>query len=202
MSIISTDSRIEKELESLYVPTLSAMMQISEAQAKKAVRNMIKLAKEEQKKEKMENVPKNFGNFLLNKENTDEKIKIKFAKKRKEGVRDEDIKWWFNMHDLERRMLLIIDDITRKAMFEKFIESGKNEKEAAIEIRRFQPMYGNPDDNTHTSGVDSPLPFELKNRINKYVESKISNPEQFKSEILKSSSFNAYIRNQIRKNCL
>ena len=198
MGLFSSSSGIEKELEELYVPIISAMIQIPQAQAKKEVRNIIKQIKEGQKQEGTDNIPKKFGDYLLEKEKTDEKTKTKFAKKRQEGIQDEDIKWWFNMHDLARRMLLKVDDITRLAMFKKFKQDGKNAKEAATEIRRYQPMYGNPEDNTHTSGEDRPLPYELKDRINKYVESRTSNPEQFKTEFLRSSTFNAYIREQIR----
>ena len=186
----------------MYVPMFIVMMQMPQAQAKKEVCDIIRQIKEEQKKEGTDNIPENFGDYLLEKEKTDEKTKIKFAKKRQEGVQDQDIKWWFNMHDLERRMLLKIDDLTRMTMFTQFLQDGKNEKEAVTEIHKYQPIYGDSNDNTHTSGEDRPLPYELKDRINKCVESSTFNTEQFKVKILKSPTFNAFIREQIRNNNL
>jgi len=199
MSLFSSVSDIEKELEELYTPMFSVIMQMSNDQAKKAACDIIKQIKEEQKQEGTGNVPKNFSDYLLEKEKIDEKIKIKFSKKRQEGVRDEDIKWWFNLHDLKRRMLLKVDDIIRLTMFKHFKQGGKNSEEAVMEIRKYQPMYGDPDDTTHTSGEDRPLPYELKDRINKYIVSRTGDREKLKIELLRSSSFNAYIREKIRK---
>ena len=45
------------------------------------------------------------------------------AKKRAEGVRDEDIRWWWSMHDLERRMMIKVDDISRLALYIKLRET-------------------------------------------------------------------------------
>jgi len=198
MSLFSSSLSIEKELEKLYVPMFAAMTQTSETTARESFYIIIKQIKEEQIREGTDKLPKNYGDYLLEKESADERIKTSLNKKRKEGVKNEDIKWWFNMHDIERRMLLKIDDITRMAMFKKYKEDGKSGEEAVNEIRRYQPFFGNPDDNTNTSGEDRPLPYELKDRINKHGEKHASDPEKFKLELLKYSSMNAYVREQIR----
>jgi len=130
-------------------------------------------------------------------------------KKRDEGVRDEDIRWWWNMNDIERRMMLKNDEISRLALFMKERESNStiteelSIKKAGNEVRKFHPIYGNPKNTTHAKGNDRPLPAELKDRINIYVEKRFkSNPEKYKKDIESSSTFNALIRKEIKANNL
>jgi len=67
-------------------------------------------------------------------------------------------------------------------------------------LRKHRAIFGNPDDITDITGKDRPLPYELKDRINIYIENKSQKePEQFKKDIEKSSSFNALIRKEIKK---
>lgn len=199
MGLFSTTSPIEKHLEEIYVPMFQGMMGIDASQAKKQFRDIITQIKEEQKQEGTTNLPKNLGDDFLEREKTDEKTRVKFEKKRRDGVKDEDIRWWYNMDDMERRMLLKVDDLTRMAMFMQFLQNGKNEKEAATEIRRYHPMYGDPDDTTHTKGDDRPLPYELKDRINIYIEKRAKkDPDKYKKEIENSSTFNSLIRREVK----
>jgi len=137
----------------------------------------------------------------LEKESDDEKIRSVLEKKRKEGVRDQDIRWWFNMHDLERRILLKVDDVNRHSLFTKLRrEDGLIEDEAAKRVRKSYPIFGDPDDTTHTSGEDRPLPYELKDRINRYVAKRMrTDPETFKKQMEESSSFNALIREEVKR---
>jgi Dihydroxyacid dehydratase/phosphogluconate dehydratase len=141
------------------------------------------------------------ADFLLERESSDEKIKSSLAKKRKEGVRDEDIQWWFNMDDLERRILLKLDDVTRHALFTKLREEdGLSEGEAAKGVRKSYPVFGDPDDTTVATGEDRPLPYELKDRIRSFVKKRMQrDPEAFKKEIKGSSSFNALIRREVKE---
>lgn len=71
--------------------------------------------------------------------------------------------------------------------------------EAAIQIRKFYPIYGDSNDTTHTTGDDRPLPYELKDRIDVYIEKRVKeNSEKYKSEVQQSSTFNALIRKEIK----
>lgn len=73
-------------------------------------------------------------------------------------------------------------------------------EEAAVKVRKSYPMYGDPEDTSNTSGEDRPLPYELKNRVNNYIEKKaLSDPEGMKTQLEQSSSFNALARDEIRK---
>lgn len=199
--LFGSSSDIEKQLEELYVPMLQMKMGISSLQAVDIFHDMLKQVKEESLKEDTSSLPQNFGNILLEKEFTDEKIRSMLAGKRKDGVRDEDIRWWWNMHDLERRMMVIVDDWSRLTVFNKLTEKdGFSEDEAAKRVGRSFPIFGDSEDTTHTIGDDRPLPYELKDRINIYVEKRShTDPEKFKKEIEDASTFNALIRKEIKK---
>lgn len=142
---------------------------------------------------------KNVGDTLLEKEKTSGKMNQNFENKRKEGVRDEDIRWWFNLNDIERRMMLKIDDIAKATLYTSLLESQKYSIEKALtEISKYHPVYGDLNDERNGKGNDRPLPLELKDRINIYIEKQgVGNPE-FKKEIDASSTFNALIRKEIR----
>jgi len=193
-------SNIEKQLEQLYV-TIFQEKGISPTEAKKTVRRLLKEAKEEAKREGILGLPQNLGDIFLEKETTDEKYKSMLAKLRSEGVRDEDIKCWWNMHDLERRMMQKADFMDRFALFKKFREEDRlTEEQAAKRVGEIFPIFGDPDDTTLSTGEDRPLPYELKDRINIYVEKRSqTDPKQFKGEIEESSSFNALVRKEIEK---
>jgi hypothetical protein len=63
----------------------------------------------------------------------------------------------------------------------------------------FRPPFTDPDNTTYTKGDDRPLPCELKNRIDIYIEKRAqTDPEKYKKEIEQSSTFNALIRKEIR----
>jgi len=137
----------------------------------------------------------------LDKESTDEEAKSYLAKMRKEGVTDEDIRWWWNRHDLERRMITAADEWFQYALYLKLIkEDGLSRNEAAKRIRKFYPIYGDPDDTSVMAGEDRPLPIELKLRVNIYMtRRRQADSEQFIKDLEESSSFNALIRREIKK---
>lgn len=193
-------SAIEKKLEGIYIPMFQTTMGMTPSQAKRHFKDILKQAKASSEMEGTSKLPLNYGDIRLEKESTHDGIRSILTKLRNEGVRDEDIRWWWNMHDLERRMMTAVDEISRLALFTRVIEDGHTPDEAAKEVRKHHPMFGVPDDTTHTSGKDSPLPVELKDRINIYVQERsLTAPEQFKKDIEESSTFNALIREEIEK---
>jgi hypothetical protein len=135
---ISTD--MEKLIEDRYVFIFQEIAGMSPLQAKSAFHDIIQEAKKESLKEDSSDIPENVGDFILEKESSDEKIRFILAKKRNEGVRDQDIRWWFNMHDLERIILLKVDDVSIRSLFAKLIEQdGLSEDEAEKEMRKRYP---------------------------------------------------------------
>lgn len=199
--VLKTSTDMEKQIEDRYIPMFLEIVGMSPSQAKSAFHDIIEEAKEESLKEDSADLPQNVGDFLLEKEATDETIRSILAVKRREGVRDQDIRWWFNMHDFERKILLKSDDVSTRSLFTKLRErDGLSEDEAAKEVRKRYPLFGDPDDTAYASGEDRPLPYELKGRIDNYVEKRIhTDPETFKKEIQGSSTFNAFIREEVKK---
>jgi len=142
-----------------------------------------------------------------------ENIRKKLPKILKEGVREEDFKWWWNLNDVERNMMIIDDDISKYQAYcfeieksNKLMEENPTEA-AAKKVRKSFPIYGNPygkpDDTTQETGDDRPLAIELKNRINIYIEKRSKeNPEQLRRDLEQSSTFNALIRKEIRAGVL
>ena len=201
-SLFGSSSNIEKELEECYIPMMEKMMNMSSQEAKDTFRNFLKKAKDDAMKDRTANLPADFGDCLLRVESTDIKVKRMLEKKRMEGVTNNDIRWWYNMHYLERNMMLTIDNWMRYAYYGNLIENyGINEEEAMKQLRKTHPMFGDTEDTTHTTGEDRPLPFELKDRTNIFLEktakSSPANLEKYKKEIEESSSYNAFVRKQI-----
>lgn len=81
--IFGVSSDIEKQLEQFYVPMFQTMMGVSLSEAKSVFHNLLKQAKEESIKEDTSNLPEYFGNFLLEREVSDEKIAKMLSKKRR-----------------------------------------------------------------------------------------------------------------------
>jgi hypothetical protein len=197
--LFGSSSDIEKQLEALYVPMFQMMMGMTLTQAKSTFHDLYKQAENEAKNEDSINLPMNLGDILLEKESIDEGIKSMLAKRRKEGVRDEDIRWWMNRHELERKMMTKVDELTGVALLIKLKKDGCSKDEIAMRIKKSRPIYGDPDDTSTSTGDDRPLPFELKDRINIYLEKRSrSDPDSYKKEIENSTSFNALIRKEIK----
>ena len=105
------------------------------------------------------------------------------------------------MHDLERRIMLKLDDWFKFPLFMKLIQQdGLNEKEAFNRVKKFHPMYGDPDDPSQPIGDDKVLPRELMNRVNRYIgKRELIDKDEIKKEIEDSSSFNAFVRKEIKR---
>jgi hypothetical protein len=197
---IYLNSDIEKKLEDLYVPKLQ-MMGMTPIQAKGVFTDLLKKAKEESVEEGTWNLPENFGDILLEKESTDGKIKSWLAMKRNEGVRDQDIRAWWNLHDLERRISVEFDELGSSTQFFRLKDEDRiSEEEATKAVGRFFPTYGDPNEVCFTTGDDRPLPYELKGRVDKYLERVAQvDKEAWKGEVQGTSTLNAFIRKEIKK---
>ena len=104
---------IKKTLERTYIPQLMDVMDISLPQAQVTFGELLRQARQESSDMKTANLPENYGYQLLEREAADEKIREMLERKRSDGVKNEDILWWWNMHDLERRMMLKVDEQRR-----------------------------------------------------------------------------------------
>lgn len=194
-------SEIEKRLEPQYVSFFQETMSMPEEVAREIFKALAQQQTEDARREGTDRFPESFGDILLEREKTDEKVRDAFASKRAEGVTDEDISLWWNMHDLERRMICKVDEMNRILLFEKLLQqNGVTELEAARMVAKRFPVYGDPSHLVLDNDDDRPLPFELKWRVNRYLAKRTkANPDKYQEEIEASTSLNALLRNALRR---
>lgn len=186
-------------------------------EANKMANDMFETAMQKSRQEGTLNFPKNLGDIILGEADTDDPeiqefvshVRNNLATKKEEGVTDNDIKWFWNMDDIERRMMEEFSNNSRWALFIKtfFENSHLGEEEAAdraaAKVRKYHPFYGNPKDGSYSkktgTGInDRPLPYELRDRVSSYISS-IEDENSFNKEIQESSTFNALIRKKIHE---
>jgi hypothetical protein len=191
----------EKRLEPQYVSFFQESMNMPEEIAREIFKAFSQDLKDAAHREGTERLPESFGEILLEREQTDEQVRNAFAPKRAEGVTDEDIALWWNMHDLERRMICKVDEMNRILLFEKLVKSSDvKEPEAARMVAKRFPIYGDPEHLILDTEDDRPLPFELKWRINRYMmERTTADPDEFREEVEASTSLNALLRTALRQ---
>ncbi len=191
----------ERRLEPQYVSFFRESMSMPEEIAREIFKALAEEQKEAARREGTDRLPELFGEILLEREKTDEKVRNAFARKRAEGVTDEDIALWWNMHDLERRMICKVDEMNRILLFEKLVQdSGTTEQVAAQMVAKRFPIYGDPDHLVLETDDDRPLPFELKWRVNWYItERRKADPDGFREEAEASTSLNALLRKAVRQ---
>ena len=191
----------EKRLEPQYVSYFQESMSMPEEVAREIFKTFAEEQKEAAKREGTDRLPELFGEILLEREQTDEKVRNAFAPKRAEGVTDEDIALWWNIHDLERRLICKVDEMNRILLFEKLVTGdGMTEPEAARMVAKRFPIYGDPDHRVLDADDDRPLPFELKWRVNRYVtESTKADPDEFQKEVDDATSLNALLRGALKR---
>jgi len=192
----------EKRLEPRYVTHFRESMGMPDGVAHEIYKILVQEQKEAARREGTDRLPQSFGEILLGREKTDEIVREAFAPKRADGVSDEDIALWWNMHDLERRMICRVDEMNRIMLFEKLMqESGATEPETARIVARRFPIYGDREHLVLGTDDDRPLPFELKWRVNRYISERTqSDPDGFWKETEASTSLNALLRRALRQN--
>lgn len=197
--LFSSRSDYERQLEDTHAQMFQSMMGIPASEARRTARDMIRDAKEELKRSDAANLPRDYGDQLLQRESTDPSVKEQFAGKRQEGVTDADIRWWWNLPAIERVLMEKVDGLQRYAICVKQSGESHTPEQAAVALRKVHPMYGDPADTSETTGDDRPLPYELKDRVNAYIRKRMQDdPATYKKDIAKSSTFNALIRRGIR----
>ncbi|MFA6428697.1 MAG: hypothetical protein WCW02_04140 [Candidatus Buchananbacteria bacterium] len=186
-------SPTERQLEKHYIEMFINTVGLPPTEATKTVKDIIAKAKQIIKQTGEDKFPADIAERII----SDPKMGPAYERRIKEGVRDEDIRWWWNLQPLERHVMLQVDELHRMALFIEKMKEGKSAEEAAAIGRKYHPMFGDTNDTTHTSGDDRPLPEELKDRINIYIE-KRGKTEEFKQDIEKSTTLNALIRKEIK----
>lgn len=191
------ESDLENQLVDMYATMKSSVLGLSKGEGQKMAMQMLISAKAKVKQYGFDKLPQNFGDTILQKEKEDPKF-MNMHVKRNDGVQDADIKWFWNMHPLERCMLEIDDETARLTAYMHHSESGMSGENAGKEVRKFHPMFGTPEDTQHTQGDDRPLPVELKDRINKWLEKNTTDPQAFKDRLSRYSTMNSFVRAEIK----
>ena len=190
---------LKREMEKTYIPQLMEVMDISLPQAQVTFAKLFEEARQESSDLGTSRLPEDYGNLLLSREEEDEKTRSMLASRKNEGVTDEDVLWWWNMHDLERRMMLKVDEQRRTTQYLRYRQAGLSKDEAGVRVRTYYPAYGDPDERPETSPEDNHLPPELKRRIDLYVQKRLeADGQSLKEELEASSTFNALVRREIR----
>ena len=119
-------------------------------------------------------------------------------KARQEGATEDDIRRWWNRSDLQRHMICWIEDAAvRVPMYKTAKEHGLSDEEAEEKVRQLFPVYGDPEDESSGAGDDRPLPHELRDRVQSYRKQQPG--EELQRRLEDYSSFNALVRDEIRK---
>lgn len=206
MGIFSSLSEREKEVLEKYASDLVGMG-ISRGELKE----MIIQIREESVKEGTDQLPSNYGDILLRDSEIKADVKARINKKREDGVRDEDIQWWWNMSDTERRLIQKIDQVTRLSVLMQKAQEGYSPAEVMKFVAKFFTMYNEMPPQVDISnftegdkkmyyGEDRYLPLELHNRVDLFLRKKQAAGlvEAVKNESGRYSSFNAFVRDKIR----
>jgi hypothetical protein len=197
------ESDLERELEKQYVHTLH-LMGLPPPEARRAFWQLLDEIKKESLGTGAATIPKNFGDRLLERELIDDRVKALLEKKRAEGVTDHDIRWWWNMSHLERALMAKLDQLNRQLLIRQFIEDQElSPEEATRKLRTYDPVFGEVDETTTGSVDDKPLPYELKERVRRYVQRRaILDAAALTRDIEGSSSFNHLVRKELKRGSL
>lgn len=124
------------------------------------------------------------GNALLSAAHRGDPAAIaKVAAYRAEGATDADIRSWWNLSRVERQAILADDERARLAHFIHLVDETGDADLAGKRVFKMHPRYGDPEDTTLGSGDDRPLPIVLKDRVNRYIERRMSDGHAFKQEL-------------------
>jgi hypothetical protein len=184
----------------------------SQSQAKHMVKGVLDKVINESKQQGTYDLPANMGDIVLGitKATTTRERQVAEAigrwlpRIRAEGASDEDVRVWWNMRDVERRMPIAMEDSDRMSTYLTLVtQATADDGKAFVKLWQSYPRYGNPDDTSQASGEDRPLPFELKLRVNRYVEKRVATDlRQWQLELDGATSLNAVVRQRIREGVL
>ena len=206
--IFSKYNKVEKALLDLYTQLNTDLLGMSHQEAKHTANTVLDHCIEESRKEGTYDFPQDLGDIIIGIEKADnpkikafsDLIRQSIGDLKKEGVRNEDIQWWWNLNDIERRIMIAYDKTTQIMIYRAFIDDGLSELDASEKVLESNVRYGYPDSTSYFEGDNRPLPYELKERINLFVSNRRNGDyNAFIKEVLTFPSFNAFIRSEIRK---
>src|SRR5205807_3301252 len=117
-------------------------------------------------------LPETFGDRLVEAAHIGEPKSQRIVQKaRREGATDDDIREWWNLPDVSRRMVIWSENLFRYSVFlHATHEDGLSAEDAAARVHRMFPIYGDPEDTSKLSGENRPIPHELRGRVDSYKQ--------------------------------
>ena len=207
------------DLEQSLVEKYSALYQqyknLSPEEATDLATTLIQEAKKEALINDTYYLPINLGDLVLqNTPPTDQNaqkaydlIQQRLPRLRNEGVTDKDIRWWWNFSQIERSMIIKNDEAERYNYFvtqliktqSQFAKKGIATAAAESLTNKRYPLY-TQDQQDYFISPDDPLPYELKERIDAFMDhsARFTDFQQILTQLQQSSTFNAFIRQQIQ----
>lgn len=121
---------------------------------------------------------------------------------KRDGVTNDDLELWWGFSEKQRNQIIEEDNLYRSSAFiELRTNKGLSLKETQKKLWVAFPLYGDPRNEDIQKGKDKPLPFELKDRINRYTEKLALNGGigQFVNDLKRETSYNAFIRKLVKE---
>jgi hypothetical protein len=200
----------EQQLLDIYTQML-AVLSGSSAEGRRMARGMLDDAIADGKRFGTYSLPRNCGDLIVDTTSVPlddatrrvcEAVRKSLPQKRSEGVTDADIRLWWNFYDVERRIAVKVDEVQRQATLLNLLTQMDATK-AGRKLWQIFPRYGNPKEGQEQNDAEKPLPYELKDRINRYTERRTSSDlHKWKAELECAISMNALIRERIREKAL
>lgn len=209
----SSNQFFEQKLVENFTCVYINYMHMSHDEAKKNAIDLLEYAKNAAKGYGTLDLPENLGDMIANKvvpQNHEVAKTIyfktlnRFPRLKIEGVKYKDIQWWWNLKSIERLMIMKNDENVKFAAFitnsqELSAPTDKDIFDLAMnKVNKTFAKYGY--DSTTDFTQDDPLPFELKDRVDIYMEKLATNGDLYslKNKMQNYSSFNAFVRSEIK----
>lgn len=193
---------LERDLHAVYVQSLLASSTMSRDEAEKIVADALSACRQQSKEEGTDRLPENYGDILIVTSESgqpDSRDIVQAA--RGEGATDDDIREWWNLPDLCRRMVIWSETYYRsRARWLVQDEHGLSPVAAEQHIRQKYPIYGKKESDVPGQDNNRPLPHELRGRID--AHERTVGAARVASRAKGFSSYNAYVRDAIRNGLL
>lgn len=208
------DANFKRNLIDTYTSVYENTQNLDPAEAKRMAAELFESALKEAAEKGTLDLPKNLGNMIVDKtvpihpkaKEIYDKTRKRMLRLKNELVKNKDVIWWWNLTEIERIMINKNDETVRFAFFLDKLQAIADQypsveaatPAAKVMVNKAFAIYGYEESPTFCQ--DSPLPFELKDRVDAYMEKIALNGEIYnlKNKTQQYSSFNAFVRSEIK----
>lgn len=152
--------------------------------------------------DKIYRLPDQYGDLLMaGAVKGDEDCQAFVARALQGGANEEDLRQWWNLPDLTRRMYEWEHEIILHDFYQELLQKDLSESEVMMNLFRMLPFYGDPEDESTFAGDSRPLPEELRLRVFAWAEQTTGelHPAALREEAIPYPSMNAYLRAQLNR---